>query len=171
MSLIDTEVHNLAARHAREDAKRRKAEDAKREADIQRRQTQALEDVQNRLQFIMSESLKFGASERDPFWIRCVCASWHMRPRISSDAKYAKDKINTIVLEYFNKAGKLTSTKIIGLIKFSPLGGISGLVVRDFKQNVLFAYGELENRFEENDRWAPMLANFHLLGDAKPAIF
>lgn len=164
MSLIDTEIHNIAKKHAKQDAQRRQSEEARREAE-------AFNDVHNRLNFIMSESLKFGASERDPFWVRCVCASWHARPRISSDPKYAKDKINTVVIDHVNKAGKVTSTQIIGLIKFSPLGGITGLVVRDFKWNVMFATGELENRFEGNDRWAPMLANFHLLGDAKPAIF
>jgi len=132
-------------------------------------------DAKRRLDWIMKDSLENGATEKDPFWLRVACTAWQCRPHIgSSDNPYMMaNRLNRLYIRVpQGRRRKAKPQEIdIGMIKFGPAGGVIGLKVYDRKGGVLFTFGEMENDFDhENDHWAPLLNDFYLLGDNKPAL-
>jgi len=142
-TLLSSNMHNLAKKHSKDRAKQRLAE-----------QQQAVAEATTRRNNLIARAVSFGACVKDPLYIQCIIAHYRVRPVV-----FGESLVINICEDREGRRYIGPRSRVVGQIRYLPLGGLAGVRVVDTKGELMICEGV----FQPDARWSVFTRGFHLI--------
>lgn len=139
----DKSIHNLAVEGLKESKQRHNIEREK-----------AVKEAAERQRRLIERALSLGANEQDPLYMQAAIAHYRLRPVV-----FGEQLVVNIAVDKKGRRYIGDHSRVIGELKFSPLGGLLGIKVVDNKGELMICEGICK----ADTRWSVFTRGFHLL--------